>query len=133
MASGSVGSGNTGGSKKSGGNQGGNQNNKGGNNQGLSQNTSNNTTQSLSSSKPSDMNCLKNNLLSGKLDKSRKLTATERDRRTKNNLCLFCGEKGHKITDCYKRKQSESTCARAATTNSSTKDKASTEVSETKK
>ena len=134
LASGSGGSENTGGSKKSGGNQGGNQNNKGGGTkQGLSQNSSNNTTQSLSFSKPLDMNCPKNNLLLGKLDKSGKLTAAERDRRTKNNLCLFCGEKGHKIADCNKQKQLESTHTNTATTNLSTEDKALTEVSETKK
>jgi hypothetical protein len=38
-----------------------------------------------------------------KLDSSGKLKAEERDRRIKNNLCMFCGGAGHKTVDCKKR------------------------------
>ena len=28
------------------------------------------------------------------------LTNSERERRKKNNLCLYCGNAGHKVNDC---------------------------------
>jgi hypothetical protein len=34
-----------------------------------------------------------------------KLTREERDRRFKENLCLYCGSSNHKINECDKRKQ----------------------------
>ena len=40
--------------------------------------------------------------LTGKLGKDGKLTREERQRRFDNNLCLFCGSTGHKVTDCKK-------------------------------
>ena len=43
-----------------------------------------------------------------------KLTASERERRIKNNLCLFCGAKGHMATECRKRQAANSARARAA-------------------
>ncbi|KIO09187.1 hypothetical protein M404DRAFT_22375, partial [Pisolithus tinctorius Marx 270] len=36
------------------------------------------------------------------LGKDGKLTSAERQRRMKNNLCLFCGEAGHSAKDCPK-------------------------------
>ncbi|KAG6864010.1 hypothetical protein C0991_001122 [Blastosporella zonata] len=32
------------------------------------------------------------------------LSKTKREHRFKNNLCLYCGDAGHKVTDCLKRK-----------------------------
>ena len=53
--------------------------------------------------------------LSGKLDSHGKLTAKERQYRIDNNLCLFCGKKGHWVTDCLSAKASTAK-GRAATT-----------------
>ena len=56
--------------------------------------------------------------LDNKLGKDGKLTPEERQRRMDNNLCLFCGNAGHRATDCQKRKRSEAAAkakARAAT------------------
>jgi hypothetical protein len=44
--------------------------------------------------------------LAGKLDSKGKLTAKERQYRIDNNLCLFCGEKGHRVGDCNAAKAS---------------------------
>lgn len=49
-----------------------------------------------------------------KLTKGGKLTTEERERRTKNNLCMYCGESGHQASDCPKRKTPAQ--GRAATT-----------------
>ena len=54
-------------------------------------------TLSSSSSKPD---------LSGKLDSRGKLTSKERQYRIDNNLCLFCGKKGHRVHDCLSAKAS---------------------------
>ena len=40
--------------------------------------------------------------ISNNLDKNGKLTGSERDRRMKEVLCLYCGEKGHLAHDCSK-------------------------------
>ncbi|KIN98938.1 hypothetical protein M404DRAFT_30906 [Pisolithus tinctorius Marx 270] len=48
------------------------------------------------------------------LGKDGKLTSAERQRRMKNNLCLFCGEPGHSAKDCPKS-TSRAAKARAAT------------------
>jgi len=53
--------------------------------------------------------------LSGKLDSHGKLTAKERQYRIDNNLCLFCGKKGHRVTNCLLAKASTAK-GRAATT-----------------
>ena len=53
--------------------------------------------------------------LSGKLDSYGKLTAKEQQYRIDNNLCLFCGKKGHWVTDCLSAKASTAK-GRAATT-----------------
>jgi len=52
--------------------------------------------------------------LSGKLDSHGKLTAKERQYWIDNNLCLFCGKKGHWVTDCLSAKASTAK-GRAAT------------------
>jgi Zinc knuckle len=41
---------------------------------------------------------------SDKVGKNGKLTTEERERRIKEDLCLYCGEKGHKAQDCPKSK-----------------------------
>jgi hypothetical protein len=41
--------------------------------------------------------------LSDKLGKDGKLTSDKRKRRLDNNLCLFCGNAGHKVSDCRKK------------------------------
>ena len=41
-----------------------------------------------------------------KLGKNGKLTPEERDRRYKLQLCLFCSNSGHKVTDCPSAKNS---------------------------
>lgn len=41
--------------------------------------------------------------LSDKLGKDGKLTSEERKRRLDNNLCLFCGNAGHKVNECRKK------------------------------
>jgi len=53
--------------------------------------------------------------LSGKLDSHGKLTTKERQYWIDNNLCLFCGKKGHWVTDCLSAKASTAK-GRAATT-----------------
>ena len=52
---------------------------------------------------------------STKLGKNGKLTTEERDRRMKEGLCLYCGEKGHVAQDCPKSKAAK---ARATTVTS---------------
>lgn len=56
--------------------------------------------------------------LTGKLDSKGKLTSKERQYRIDNNLCLFCGKKGHHVPDCNLAKASAAKAAkaRAATT-----------------
>jgi hypothetical protein len=46
--------------------------------------------------------------LTGKLGKDGKLTKEERQRRFDNNLCLFCGSTGHKVSDCRKATKARS-------------------------
>ncbi len=48
-----------------------------------------------------------------KLGKDSHLTQEEKDRRQKNNLCMFCGSK-HKTEDCNKRKAMASAKGHAA-------------------
>lgn len=38
-----------------------------------------------------------------KLDKNGQITAAERARRVKSNLCMYCGGSGHKASECRKR------------------------------
>ena len=44
------------------------------------------------------------NSISDKLGKNGKLTGSERERRMKEGLCLYCGDKGHVAHDCPKSK-----------------------------
>ena len=52
--------------------------------------------------------------LTGKLDSCGKLTQQEQQCWIDNNLCLFCGKKGHKVQDCILRQNAAK--ARASTT-----------------
>jgi len=52
--------------------------------------------------------------LSGKLDSHGKLTEKERQYWIDNNLCLFCGKKGHRVANCLSAKASTAK-GRAAT------------------
>jgi hypothetical protein len=68
--------------------------------------------------------------LTGKLGSNGKLTQQERQRRIDNNLCLFCGKGGHRVTDCTLAKANSSK-ARAVTTTSAdseSKDKKSADA-----
>ena len=56
-------------------------------------------SKSSSSSKPRNSNA-------DKLGKNGKLTPEERDRHFKLQLCLFCGNVGHKVTECPSAKNS---------------------------
>jgi len=93
--------------------------------------SSGNTAQSSSSSTPT----LKSNKsgktaeLSDKLSKDGKLTSEECKHRFDMNLCMFCGETGHKAKDCPKS-GSRAAKARAATTTTTSEAKpmASTEA-----
>lgn len=53
--------------------------------------------------------------LTGKLDKSSKLTMEERQRHKDKGLCGYCGLAGHFVNECYKRlANQEAACARKA-------------------
>ena len=52
--------------------------------------------------------------LTGKLDSRGKLTQQEQQCQIDNDLCLFCGKKGHKVQDCILRQNAAK--ARASTT-----------------
>jgi hypothetical protein len=62
--------------------------------------------------------------LTGKLDSRGKLTQQERQRRIDNDLCMFCGKKGHKVQDCILRQNAAK--ARASSTTASTSTSTST-------
>jgi hypothetical protein len=55
------------------------------------------------------------------LTKDGHITQAERDRRMKNNLCLYCGGAGHVSKDCRKRANPGSTSGRAAQTSETPK------------
>lgn len=101
------GSGNSGGSGKSSGSG----KPKSGNN---SSSNSNSSTSSSSSSSSSSSGNPKP--WADKLGKNGKLTQAEKDRRKKNNLCMFCGGGKHSIDNCDKRKASNEARGRAAST-----------------
>lgn len=50
-----------------------------------------------------------------KLDSSGHIKEAERERRRKNNLCMYCGGAGHKASDCKKRNKGNAS-GKAATT-----------------
>lgn len=56
--------------------------------------------------------------LTGKLNATGKLTNEERQRRLDNDLCLYCGLKGHGAKDCRKAAHNRETSGRAAMTES---------------
>jgi hypothetical protein len=81
-----------------------------------SSNQSKTTSQYNSNSTSTSKNTTKDkpkNSIAEKLGKDGKLTGEERERRMKEGLCLYCGEKGHMSKDCNKSKTAK---ARAATT-----------------
>lgn len=66
---------------------------------------SNSTTTPASASKPD---------LTNVLNSAGKLNAAERQRRITENLCLYCGKKGHEAKDCNKAAHNREAKARAA-------------------
>ncbi len=64
------------------------------------------SAQKTSTSSSSSSSTKAKNPHADKLGKNGKLTAEERDRRFKLQLCLFCGLSGHKVTDCPSAKNS---------------------------
>ena len=64
------------------------------------------SSQTLAQSKSSSSSKPKNLANANKLGKNSKLTPEERDRCFKLQLCLFCGNAGHKVTDCPSAKNS---------------------------
>jgi hypothetical protein len=60
-----------------------------------------NTQAGSSTSNPSNKSKVNN--LADKLGPDGKLTSAERKRRIKKKLCLYCGEPGHKVSNCNKR------------------------------
>ena len=70
---------------------------------------SNNNKSSWKKDKPKD---------STKLGKNGRLTTEERERRIKEGLCLYCGEKGHVAQDCPKSKAAKARAAAFASTDS---------------
>ena len=75
--------------------------------------------------------------LTGKLDSHSKLTQQERQCQIDNDLCMFCGKKGHKLNDCILRQnavkaQASSTTA-STCTSSTTPAQGEDSVSESKK
>ena len=74
--------------------------------------------------------------LSGKLGKDGKITAKERQYRMEKNLCLYCGDKNHRVADCpvVKANAAKARAANAAaTSDSSTSKKEDKSTSESKK
>ena len=63
------------------------------------------------------------NFLNNKVGKNGKLTTDERERRLKEGLCLYCGEKGHVAHDCPKSKATKA-CATALASDESRTDSA---------
>jgi hypothetical protein len=64
--------------------------------------------------------------LSDKLGKDGKLTTDERQRRMDGNLCLFCGNAGHKVNECRKKAASAAKAiARRAELDGKSSDKSS--------
>jgi hypothetical protein len=57
--------------------------------------------------------------LTGKLDSRGRLTQQERQYRLDKNLCLYCGEFGHRTPDCKLSKNASSAKGRATATSSS--------------
>ena len=56
--------------------------------------------------------------LDSKLDKDGKVTSKEREYRILNNLCLYCGAKGHKVMNCEIRAKNSKARTAATSVNS---------------
>lgn len=88
------------------------------NNQSKSQSTNSGNSASSAPNKGSSSKDKPKNSISDKLGKNGKLIGEERERRLKEGLCLYCGEKGHIAHDCPKSKAAK---ARAATVTAESK------------
>ena len=79
-----------------------------------STNSLSNTSSSSSSKTPKGSSKDKpKNSISDKLGKNGKLTGEERERRMKEGLCLYCGQKGHVAHDCPKSAAAKAHAAKA--------------------
>jgi hypothetical protein len=79
--------------------------------------------QNTSKQQQASGSALKNNL-SSKLDSSGKLTQQEHQHQMDNNLCLFCGKGGHKVSECQLKDNSSKACTATTTsTDSESKEK----------
>ena len=79
-----------------------------------------NPTKSDASNKPNTKNSKDNKKDYTKVGKNGKLTSEERERRMKEGLCLYCGEKGHVAHDCPKSKAAKGRAATVASSGSTT-------------
>ena len=78
--------------------------------------SNNNSTSSSSKAPPKSSSKDKpKNSISDKLGKNGKLTGDERERRMKEGLCLYCGEKGHVAHDCPKSAAAKARSAKVTT------------------
>jgi hypothetical protein len=69
----------------------------------------------------------------GKSEKRGLLTVEEKERRHKEGLCLYCGEKGHLVAECPKSQKGQSSATGRATftfTPDETKNSSTTQESE---
>ena len=96
-----------------------NPNSNSNNNQSKPQSSSNNGTSASSSSnsgfKGSSSKDKPKNSISDKLGKNGKLVGEEWECHLKEDLCLYCSEKGHIATDCPKSKAAEAQAATVTT------------------
>jgi hypothetical protein len=67
----------------------------------------NSSAQHESSSSPMDLDSMQSKKVNwSDQNGSKKLSSEERTRRIQNNLCLYCGDAGHQLASCSKRKTS---------------------------
>ena len=88
-----------------------------------SPNSNNNNNSSSTSSKTPPKGASKDkpkSSISDKLGKNGKLTGDERERRMKEGLCLYCGEKGHVAHDCPKSAAAKARSAKVSAPESKT-------------
>lgn len=88
-----------------------------------SSNSGNQASSNKSSSKPKQStsgNSAPKSKLNVELTKEGHISTTERERRMKNNLCMYCGGGGHVAKDCRKRLNPGGSTGRAAKTSETT-------------
>jgi hypothetical protein len=98
-------------------------NNSSGNNSSGNTSSANQSSGQSSSANTSSQTEKKKKPYADKLDSRGKIKQDERDRRKKNNLCMYCGGGGHTAENCKKRpaeQQQQSSGKAAATTPSAT-------------